>query len=72
MGIREEIKNASSESEIISLLSKGNKFEMASEVTRRSWKSTARFRLSELSNSVAAQIPEKPVASKKIKNKNKK
>ena len=72
MGLREQIRKANSESEITSLLSKGNSFEMASGITRRAWKSTARSRLTELNNPAPAQNPVKPVEAKKVKNKTKK
>jgi hypothetical protein len=65
MGLREQIKTASSEAEITELLTKGKKFEWASERTQSSWKSTARFRLAEISNPVAAKTPEKPMTNKK-------
>lgn len=66
MGLKEQIKNASSESEISALLTKGKSFEFASEYTKRSWKSTAKFRLELLSSSnESTQTPEKEVVSKK-------
>lgn len=67
MGLREEIKNANSDAEIASLLKKGQSFDLASDITKRAWKSTARFRLSQLTNQVPAQNPEKPVQSKQSK-----
>ena len=67
MGLREQIKTANSESEIKVLLDKGKSFEFASNVTKNSWKSTARFRLSELNNPIPSGVPEKLVVSKKIK-----
>jgi len=70
MGLREQIRKSNSESEIASLLSKGNNFEMASKLTKSSWKSTARLRLSELNNP-APKSSEKPVEPKKVKNKTK-
>jgi hypothetical protein len=73
MGLREQIRKANSESEITSLLSKGNNFDMASGMTRRAWKSTARFRLGELNNpNPTPKSVEKPVEPKKVKNKTKK
>ena len=72
MGLREQIRKANSESEITSLVSKGNSFEMASGITRRAWKSTARFRLTELNNPVPVQNTVKTVESKRVKNKSKK
>lgn len=71
MGLREQIRKANSEGEITSLLSKGNNFEMASGITKRSWKSTARLRLSELSNSTS-KSDDKQTEPKKVKNKSKK
>ena len=65
MGLKQEIKSADSESEITSLLNKGRGFEFASEHTKHAWKSTAKFRLAELSFKDVAQSPEKPVQSKK-------
>lgn len=69
MGLREKIKNASSEEEIKNLLSEGKNFEFASNITKNAWKSTARFRLTELSNPVPVQTPEKSIVSKKTKKK---
>lgn len=71
MGLREQIRKANSENEITSLLSKGNNFEMASGITKRSWKSTARLRLNELSNSTS-KSDDKQTEPKKVKNKSKK
>lgn len=71
MGLREQIRKANSESEITTLLSKGNSFEMASGITRRSWKSTARLRLNELLNPSSKSI-ENSTELKKIKTKKKK
>jgi len=68
MGLREQIRKANSESEIASLLSKGNTFDMASGITKSSWKSTARLRLSELNNP-PPKSTDKPVEHKKLKNK---
>jgi deoxyxylulose-5-phosphate synthase len=65
MGLRQEIKSADSESEIMALLNKGRGFEFASEHTQHAWKSTAKFRLKELSSKDVTQSPEKPVQSKK-------
>lgn len=69
MGLREQIKTANSESEVSTLLSKGKSFEFASERTKQSWKSTARFRLAQLTNGDTAQTPEKSVEAKKTKKK---
>lgn len=57
MGLRESIKNAQSESEVLSLLSSGTKYKFASERTKRSWKSTARYRISQMSNPIPVQEP---------------
>jgi hypothetical protein len=65
MGLREQIKVAKSESEVSSLLQIGQKYEFASDYTKRSWKSTAKYRIAELSSSDVAQTPEKSVVSKK-------
>ena len=67
MGLREQIRKANSDSEIKSLLEKGKSFEFASNITKNSWRSTARFRLAELTNPTPAQNPSKPVESKKVK-----
>lgn len=69
MGLREQIKTANSESEVSTLLSTGKSFEFASERTKQSWKSTARFRLAQLTSGDTAQTPEKSVESKKTKKK---
>ena len=69
MGLREQIKTATSESEVTALLSKGQSFEFASDKTKKSWKSTAKFKLAELSSNDVSQTPEKSVESKKVKNK---
>ena len=67
MGLREQIRKANNDSEIKSLLDKGKSYEFASNITKNSWRSTARFRLAELTNPVPAQTPSKPVESKKVK-----
>ena len=73
MGLREQIRKANSDSEIKSLLEKGKSFEFASNITKNFWRSTARFRLAELTNPIPTQTPSKPVESKKVKkNKGKK
>lgn len=71
MGLREQIKCANSESEISTLLSKGKNFEFASDRTKQSWKSTARFRIAQLNSSDLAQSPTKSVESKKSSSKKK-
>lgn len=68
-GLREQIRRASSESEISNLLSKGKEFEMASDVTRRSWKSTAKLRIIELNNPPSTKVNNTSVESKKNKKK---
>ena len=67
MGLREQIKTANSESEVSTLLSQGKNFEFASDRTKQSWKSTARFRIAQLTSGDTAQTPEKSVDSKKSK-----
>lgn len=69
MGLREQIKVANSESEVTDLLSKAKSFEFASERTKQSWKSTARFRIAQLTGGDTAQSPEKSVNTKKSKKK---
>lgn len=69
MGLRQQIKNAKSDSEINTLLQSGQKYEFASTRTKNSWKSTAKFRLAELSNPIPSQTPEKSVESKKVSKK---
>ena len=71
MGLREQIRKANSEGEITSLLTKGKSFEMASTITKNSWKSTARLRLNELNNPTPKSV-DKPTEPKKVKNKSKK
>jgi len=71
MGLKEQIKNASSESEISSLLAKGNSFEFASEHTKHSWKSAARVRLTSLTGNDTVQNTEKEVVAKKTQKKKK-
>lgn len=74
MGLREQIKNANSDSEIVALLKNGDKFEFVSEHTKRAWKSTARLRLSQLNNLIPTQTPTSPEQEKKqkVNKKNKK
>lgn len=71
MGLREQIKNASSESEISSLLAKGNSFEFASEHTKHAWKSTAKVILTSLTSTSAVQTTEKEIVTKKTPKKKK-
>jgi hypothetical protein len=75
MGLREQIKNAGSEAEITQLISKGKTYEFASDRTKNSWKSTAKYRIAELSNQIPAQTAPsdathpKKVSKKTVKNK---
>jgi len=69
MGLKEQIKSAKSDSEINTLLQSGQKYEFASTRTKNSWKSTAKFRLTELNNSVPTQTPEKSIESQKVSKK---
>ena len=74
MGLKEQIKKSNSESEIISLLIKSQSFEFASETTKKSWKSIARFRLSQLTQSPkndSVQNTDKSVELKKDSKKKK-
>lgn len=67
MGLREQIKQAKTESEVTELVSKGRSYEWASDYTKRSWKSTAKFRIAQLTSGDVAQTPDKPVTTKKPK-----
>lgn len=67
MGLREQIKQAKTETEVTELVSKGKSYEWASDQTKRSWKSTAKFRIAELTNPVPSQTPDKSVVAKKTK-----
>jgi hypothetical protein len=67
MGLREQIKNATSDTEVTQLLATGKSYEFASDRTQSSWRSTATFRLAELSNPTPTQTPNKPTESKKGK-----
>ena len=69
MGLRESIKAAKSESDVLTLVKSGEGFEFASTRTRRSWKSTAKFRIAELSNPITAGTPSEAVKSKKVSKK---
>ena len=71
-GLREQIKHAQSEKEVTELLLKGKTYEWASDVTKRAWRSTAKYRIAELSNDVPSKTPEKPIESKKTSKKTKK
>lgn len=50
IGLREQIKNATSNEEIQSLLNTGKTFEWATQKTRLSWKHTANRTLEKLSS----------------------
>jgi predicted RNase H-like HicB family nuclease len=68
MGLREQIKNAKSEAEVAELTSKGKSYEWASDRTKNAWKSTAKFRIAELSNPIPTQTaPSDATHSKKTK-----
>jgi len=67
MGLREQIKNASSVDEVNTLISKGKSFDMASVRTRQSWRSTARFRIAQLDSNNPVQTPKSPIKSEKKK-----
>ena len=68
MGLREQIENAGSVAEINDLISKSKTFEYASDKTKNAWKSTAKFRIAELSNPIPAQTAP-DITPKKVKNK---
>lgn len=70
MGLREQIANAGSVAEVNDLISNSKTFDYASEKTKNAWKSTAKFRIAELSNPIPAQTAP-DLTSKKTKNKNK-
>jgi hypothetical protein len=72
MGLREQIKCANSESEISSLLLNGMNFEFASNRTKQSWKSAARFRITQLNSEDVARPSNKSADSKKSSSKRKK
>ena len=73
MGLREKIKNDGSEAEINQLVSKGKTYEWASDRTKNSWKSTAKFRIAELSNPIPSQTAHSDATHpKKTKKSNKK
>jgi len=74
MGLREQIKNAKTAPDVDSLLRTGSKYEFASPRTKQSWKSTARYRLAQLTNPVPAQeasAEATPVKKSKKPNKSK-
>ena len=55
MGLREQMKKAGSEAEIAELISKSKTYNWASDRTKSAWKSTAKFRIAELSNTIPVQ-----------------
>lgn len=67
MAIREQIRKASSEREINELLATGYKFQEVSQKTVRAWKSAARTRMNELSQSKTKDSSEsKTTTPKKV------
>lgn len=71
-GLREQIKHAQSEKEITDLLIKSKTYEWASEFTKRAWKSTAKFRIAQLTSNDPAQTAKMSVDSNKVVKKYKK
>lgn len=70
MGLREQIENAGSVAEINDLIAKSKTFEYASDRTKNAWKSTAKFRIDELSNPIPAQTaPDLTPKKTKVKKK---
>lgn len=69
MGLREQIKNATSDTQIAELLNTGKKYEWASARTQRSWKSTARFQLALLNSNDSAQPAEIPAGKSEVSKK---
>ena len=68
MALREQIKKAGSVAEINDLISKSKTFEYASDRTKNAWKSTAKFRIAELSNPIPTQTaPDLSVTKTKTK-----
>jgi hypothetical protein len=68
MALREQIKKAGSVAEINDLISKSKTFEYASDRTKNAWKSTAKFRIAELSNPIPTQTdPDLSVKKTKTK-----
>lgn len=68
MGLRQEIANAKTETEVLKLIDKANKnYTMASEKTKRSWKSTAVRTIAALNKVVnkSNKVDEKKQSSKK-------
>lgn len=73
MGLREQIKQTESEEQIVALLKAAQKYKFASERTKRSWKSTAKYRIAQLTSSdIAQEASAEAISSKKSsKKKNK-
>ena len=68
MALREQIKKAGSVAEINDFISKSKTFEYASDRTKNAWKSTAKFRIAELSNPIPTQTaPDLSVKKTKTK-----
>lgn len=67
MGLREQIKNATSDTEVTQLLATGKSYEFASDRTKSSWRSSAESRFVELSNSTPSQTTNKQIEPKKVK-----
>jgi hypothetical protein len=72
IGLREQIANATTENEIITLLASGQSLEYASSRTKQSWKHTAQRRFRDLqkaneSNAVSVNIPKTNFKNKKSK-----
>lgn len=74
MGLRQEIANAKSESEALKLLEKGVKhFTVASEKTKRAWKSTTKRVIESLSKpKTSAEVKDKDSKKSSPKKKSKK
>lgn len=71
-GLREKIRNATNEQEVVKLLKTGNSYEFASEKTKTSWKNTAfktlqRFKDSNPENKSEEEPKTKKVKGKKVK-----
>ena len=73
MGLREQIKQAESEEQIIALLKATQKYKFASERTKRALKSTVKYRIAQLTSLDLAQeaSTEATTLKKSSKKKNK-
>lgn len=71
MGLREQIKQTESEEQIVALLKSAQKYEYASERTKRSWKSTAKYRIAQLTSLDTAQDASSDATSSKKTSKKK-